>query len=143
MRRLVGVGLLALVVAAGAAADTVPIRLSVKPGSLSIAAPRVVVDGTKVSVTIVDARGSGAGWQLVVSPSGRAFTVTGVQSRCGAGSTCTLPRSAQRYPLALEPLRQTLVFTAGRGTGMGTIDLTLRLSGQASGTALRVAVRPA
>jgi hypothetical protein len=143
MRRLVGVGLLALVLAAGAAADSVPIRLTVRPGSLAVASSRVVADGTKLMVTVVDARGSGAGWQLVVSPSDRAVTVVGVQARCGAASTCTLPRSGQRYPLALAPLRQTVAFTAGRGTGMGAIDLTLRLSGQAPGVALRVAVRPA
>jgi hypothetical protein len=142
MRRLLGVGLLALVLAAGAAADSVPIRLAVRPGSLVIASSRVAADGTKLTVTVVDARGSGGGWELVVSPSGRAFTVVGVQVRCGTGSTCTLPRSGQRYPLALAPFRQTVVFTAGRGTGMGAIDLTLRLSGAAPGVAFRVAVRP-
>jgi hypothetical protein len=135
--------LLPLVLAGGAAADSVVIPLTVRPGSLALAPSRVVVAGPKVEAAVVDARGSGAGWQLVVLPPRRALMVTGVQVRCGARSTCTLPRPGQRYPLALAPFRATVVFAAPRGTGMGTIDLTLRLSGQVAGTALQLAVRPA
>jgi hypothetical protein len=133
--------LLSLVLAAGAVADSVVIPLRVRPGSLTITPSRVVVGGTRVAITVVDARGNGGGWQLVVSPPGRAARVTGVQARCGPRSTCTLPRSAQRYPLVLEPFRPTVVSTAGRGTLMGTIELTLRLSGQAPGSVLRFAAR--
>ena len=135
--------LLPLALAGGAAADSVVIPLTVRPGSLALVPTRVVVVGAKIEAAVVDARGSGAGWQLVVLPPRRALIVTGVQVRCGARSTCTLPRRGQRYPLALAPFRPTVVFAAGRGTGMGTIDLILRLSGQVAGTALQLAVRPA
>ena len=141
MRRLLLAVVVALVLAAGAAADSVLIPLTVKPGSLAIVPARAVVRGTSAEVAVVDARGNGAGWEVVASPIGRPFAIGGVDARCGPRSTCTLPRSAVRYPLALAGLRATTVFTATRGTGMGTIVLTFHFAGPGAGGFV-LSVRP-
>jgi hypothetical protein len=141
MRRLFLAAVVALVLAAGAAADSVLIPLTVKPGSLTIVPARAVVRGASVEVAVVDARGNGGGWQVVASPTGRPFVITGIDARCGPRSTCTLPRSGERYPLALAGLRAPTVFTATRGTGMGTVVLTFRFTGPGA-SGLVLSVRP-
>ncbi|HEX3455850.1 MAG TPA: hypothetical protein VHS03_14590 [Gaiellaceae bacterium] len=141
MRRLFLAAVVALVLAAGASADSVLIPLTVKPGSLTIVPARAVVRGTSAEVAVVDARGNGGGWQVVATPTGRPFTIAGADARCGSRSTCTLPRSAVHYPLALVGLRATTVFTATRGTGTGTIVLTFHFAGPGAG-GLVLSVRP-
>ncbi len=140
MRRLfLAVGV-ALVLAAGAAADSVVIPLTVRPGSLTIAPARLVVRGLSAEVAVVDARGNGGGWEVVASPS-RPVAIVGVDARCGSRSTCTLPRSAVHYTLSLAGLHTSTVFAAARRTGMGTIVLTIRFAGPSAG-GLVLAVRP-
>ncbi len=141
MRRLLLAVATALVLAAGAAADSVVIPLTVKPGTLTIAPARLVGGGSSAEVTVVDARGSGGGWQVIASPTGKAFAIAGVDARCGPRSTCTLPRFGLRYPLALSGLRRTSVFAAAPRTGMGTVVLTIHFA-QAGLAALELAVRP-
>jgi hypothetical protein len=135
-----------LVVTAGAAADVIVVPLTVRPGMLTLAPVTVIARSARISVTVVDARGSGAGWELLArsaGPTGGTLVVTGVESRCGHRSTCTLPRSEVRYPVMLTSLRPTVLVRAKPGTGMGTIGLTLRLAAPARlGKALRFSVRP-
>jgi hypothetical protein len=140
MRRLfLAVGV-ALVLAAGAAADSVVIPVTVRPGSLTIAPARLVVRGPSAEAAVVDARGNGGGWEVVASPTGNPFVIVGVDARCGSRSTCTLPRSAVHYPLSLTGRHTSAVFAAARGTGMGTIVLTIRFAGP-SAAGLLLAVR--
>jgi hypothetical protein len=141
MRRLfLAVGV-ALVLAAGAAADSVVIPVTVRPGSLTIAPARLVVRGPSAeAAVVVDARGNGGGWEVVASLTGNPFAIVGVDARCGSRSTCTLPRSAVHYPLSLTGRHTSAVFAAARGTGMGTIVLTIRFAGP-SAAGLLLAVR--
>jgi hypothetical protein len=141
MRRLLLALTGALVLAAGAAADSVVIPVTVKPGSLTITPAQTVVRGASIEVAVVDARGNGDGWEVAASPTVKRFALVGVDARCGPRSTCTLPRSAVRYPLSLTGLRATTVFAAARGTGMGTIVLTFHFVGPGVG-GLALAVRP-
>lgn len=147
MLRFLPAALAALVLAAGAAADVVVVPLTVRPGSLTMAPVRAISRSSRIPVTVVDARGSGAGWELLARPAGASsgtVIVTGVEQRCGYHSTCTLPRPAVHYPIRLTSLRPTRVFAAQPGSGMGTIGLTLRLAAPAQiGASLSFSVRPA
>ena len=144
--RIIPAVLAALVLAAGAAADVVVVPLTVRPGTLSLAPATAIARQAHVGVTVVDARGKGAGWQLLARAAvsgGMRTIVQGVELRCAPRSTCTLPQTKLRYPVVLDPLRPTVVFQAEAGTGMGAIGLTLKLAGPVLGwTALRFVVRP-
>jgi len=144
--RLFPAVLAALILAAGAAADDVVVPLTVWPGMLSLAPATALARSAQVGVTVVDARGNGAGWQLLARAAvsgGSRSVVQGVKSRCAPRSTCTLPRTTIRYPVVLSPLRPTLVYRAEARTGMGAIALTLKLAGPGLGSAaLRFVVRP-
>ena len=82
---------------------------------------------------LVDARGSGAGWNLTISAttftdgSGHtlaAGSVTGATQACHTGSSCTAATSSGiSYPLALSGTAAK-VFNAALNTGMGKIDIT-------------------
>ena len=127
-------------------ADVVVVPLTVRPGSLALAPVTATARGSRIPGTVVDARGSGAGWGLLARPagaSGGTVIVTSVEARCGPHSTCTLPRTATHYPIMLTPLRLTSMFTARPGTGMGSVSLVVRLVVPAEpGAALSFSVRP-
>jgi len=147
MRPLLVAALAVLALASGGAyADDVVVPVTVRPGPLALTPVTVVAQGAQTSITVTDARGKGAGWTLLArlaGPTGRTVVVTGVDTRCGERSTCTVPRTTIRYPVMLTTFRSTPVIDARRGTGMGKIVLTLRLGSQARlGVALRFAVRP-
>ena len=81
---------------------------------------------------IVDARGSGAGWNLTVSASsfsdgsGHTLapgTLTGVTSACRAGNSCTAATNAVTYPLPLSGTAAKF-FNSAANTGLGKIDVT-------------------
>jgi hypothetical protein len=82
---------------------------------------------------LVDARGSGAGWNLQISATtfadGAGHTlaqgsVASVSQACKAGSTCTLATSTGiSYPLTITTTAAKL-FSAALNTGLGKIDLT-------------------
>jgi hypothetical protein len=145
MRQLSLAALAVFVLAAGARADDIRIPITVRPGALRIAPLTVTARGSEISLTVVDARGSGAGWSVLAragGPLGRA-TVTGVETRCGSHSTCTVPRTTVRYPLSLSAFRLVSVLAAARGTGMGTVVVTIKLAASTRpGTGLSFAVRP-
>ena len=106
-----------LVLAAPAAAGDIAVTLGFKAGTLGVKAPHVQLGGTvQVPVTVVDARGSGAVWQLRLTGGG---TVTRLAARCAAGSTCTLPKGTLTAG----------AFTVMPRSGMGAIVLTMTVSG--------------
>jgi hypothetical protein len=82
---------------------------------------------------VVDARGSGAGWNLQISATtfadGAGHTlaqgsVASVSQACKAGSTCTLATSTGiSYPLTITTTAAKL-FSAALNTGLGKIDVT-------------------
>jgi hypothetical protein len=117
LRRLAVTSFAALLLAAPAAAGDIGVTLGFKAGSLGVKAPRVQLGGSvQVPVTVVDARGSGAGWQLRLAGGG---SITRLSARCAAGSTCTLPKGAI----------VGASFTAAPHSGMGAIELTATISG--------------
>jgi hypothetical protein len=106
-----------LVLAAPAAAGDIAVTLGFKAGTLGVKAPRVQLGGTvQVPVTVVDARGSGAGWQLRLAGGG---TDSRVVARCAAVSTCPLPKGSLTAG----------TFTVTPRSGMGAIVLTVTVSG--------------
>ena len=112
-----------LVTVGPAAGGTIVVELTFAPGKLAAkAAPAAAAGGRSVEipVTIADGRGNGKGWTLRVA-SRRPVTVTSISARCAAGSTCTLPRSAQS-PSGRNVLR------AAPDTGMGVIDVVVTVA---------------
>jgi WxL domain surface cell wall-binding len=97
------------------------------------------LDGTDQTVTyapalgVVDARGSGAGWNLSVSATAfsdgnghtlQPGTVTGVTQACHSGSSCTgATSSGVSYPLTISGTAAKF-FNATAGTGLGKVDVT-------------------
>jgi len=154
MRRLVLAVLAALVFAAAASADDVVVPLTVRPGGLTLTPVTTLSRRARVSVSVTDARGHGAGWTLLARTAGAGATlvyVIGADAACGRDSTCTLPRTNLRYPILLSPLRDVPVLVARPGTGMGMLSITLRLGRRVPSAratiglgdaALRFAVRP-
>jgi hypothetical protein len=96
------------------------------------------LDGTDQLVSwsallgIVDARGSGAGWNLTVSAtsfsdgSGHSLapgTVASVASVCRAGNSCTAATNSVTYPITLSGTAAKF-FNAAANTGLGKVDVT-------------------
>lgn len=82
---------------------------------------------------LVDARGSGSGWNLQISATvfsdgaGHTLaqgTVASVSQGCKAGSTCTTATSSGiTYPLTIGTVASKF-FNAALNTGLGKIDIT-------------------
>lgn len=96
------------------------------------------LDGTDQVVSwsallgIVDARGSGAGWNLTVSATtfsdGAGHTlapgsVASVSSACQGGSSCSGATNSVTYPITLGGTASKF-FNAGAGSGMGKVNVT-------------------
>ena len=96
------------------------------------------IDGTDQTASyspvlgIVDARGTGAGWNLTISATALtdgsshtlAQSVSAVSSACHAGSTCTNATSSGiTYPLSVSTTAAKF-FSSALNTGMGKIDVT-------------------
>jgi hypothetical protein len=105
------------------------------PGNPSISD---TLDGTDQTVSyapvlgVVDARGSGAGWNLTISAtsfsdgSGHTLapgTVSAVAQACHSGSSCTAPTNAIAYPLTVTGSAAKF-FNAAVNTGLGKVDVT-------------------
>lgn len=131
-----------LAAAESARADDIRVTVDVRPGHLTLDAAADVSSPAELSrglhrvlVTVTDARGSGAGWQLdlrAANIGAGKIAVVGIDTRCGKRSTCTLPQTRAGVPAALVPGRRTTVVEGRRGTGMGRIEVTLTI---ATGTA--------
>jgi hypothetical protein len=97
------------------------------------------LDGTDQTVSyapllgIVDARGTGAGWNLTISATtfsdGAGHTlaagqVSSVAAACHSGSTCTAATSSGvSYPLTVGSTASKF-FNAAVNTGLGKVDVT-------------------
>ena len=108
------------------------------------------LDGTDQTATyspilgVVDARGSGAGWNLTIAATtfsdGASHTlapgsITAVSSACKGGSTCTNATSTgYTYPLVLSGTA-TKFFSANANTGLGKVDVTPAFSVSIPGNA--------
>jgi len=113
----------ALALAGPAAAGQIVVNLDFLPGTLSV--QHVMAHTSpdrpvRIPVTVVDARGDGAGWTLrFVGPAAPA--VTSITAGCAPGSTCTLPE-------AVSAPNGSTVLQAARGTGMGVIRLVVTVA---------------
>ncbi len=145
------VAALALAAASAALGANVTATATVTAGTLTLttsATPSVssTLDGTDqtpsytLPMTINDATGSGAGWNVTITSttfttgggtpkllSTSASTATGVSSAC-AGGTCTNPTNSIGYPLGV-PAGSTAptavkLFNAAANTGMGKFTVT-------------------
>ena len=96
------------------------------------------LDGTDQTLSyspvlgVVDARGTGAGWNLTVSATALtdgashnlAQNLTAVSSACHSGSTCTnATNSVNTYPISLSTTA-TKFFNSATNAGMGKVDVT-------------------
>ena len=81
---------------------------------------------------VVDARGSGAGWNLTVSATtfsdglGHTLapgTVSAVTQACNSGSSCTAATNAITYPLTVNGTAAKF-FNAAANSGLGQINIT-------------------
>jgi hypothetical protein len=148
---VLGLGIAALVLAAVALAGTVTATATVTgAGAMSLTSAATAtmsdsLDGTDQAVvwtlplTVVDARGSGAGWNLTVTSttfndgashtlSAGASQVTAVSSSCNAGGSCSSPTDTITYPMtapagATAPTAVKL-FNAAAASGMGRFTVT-------------------
>ena len=141
---IIGITALALVATSAALAATLTATATVSTGSLSLthaatASLSSTLDGTDQTVTyspvlsVVDSRGTGAGWNLTVSAtnfsdgSGHTLapgTITGATAVCKAGNSCTAATSSGiTYPLTVNGTAAKL-FNAALNTGLGKIDVT-------------------
>ena len=147
MKRIVitlAIAVVALVAATAALAGTLTTTATVSGTagiSLNLPAnPSITdtLDGTDQTATyapilgLVDARGTGAGWNLQISATtfsdgaGHSLaqgTVASVAQACHAASTCTLATNAIGYPLTIGTTAAK-VFNAALNTGLGKIDVT-------------------
>jgi hypothetical protein len=99
--------------AAPAASATMTGTLGIAPGPLYLA--------SGPGLTVVDATGSGAGWQVLATVTGGTVTAAITTVGCGTGSTCSLPRTAIGYTTTLTPGHAPeAIAQALPGTGMGT-----------------------
>ena len=139
------VAALALVVSAAALAGTLTTTATLTgtagislnlPSNPSISS---TLDGTDQTASyspvlgVVDARGTGAGWNLTISATdfsdGAGHTllpgaVTAAAQACHTGSSCTAATSSGiTYPLTITGTAAKL-FNAAANTGLGKIDVT-------------------
>ena len=95
-----------------------------------------------VPLTLIDARGTGAGWNVtltsttfttgVKSLATTASSITGITATCNGGGTCTAPTNAISYPLTV-PAAATApaavkIFNAASATGLGRFTVTPTVS---------------
>jgi WxL domain surface cell wall-binding len=146
-----GIGLAALILVSAAIAGTITATATVTgAGSLALsngatASISDTLDGTDqtvsytVPLTLTDARGSGAGWNLTLTSttftdasshtlSTSASTIASVAMVCIAGGTCTNATNAITYPVTV-PAAATApaavkVFNSAATTGLGRFTIT-------------------
>ena len=139
--------------AQGAAATSAVVAADIAPGSLTVGtvltAPGGRPSSRYLTVPVTDARGSGAGWSVVVSLTTSDGAARAEHARvalqsvgCERHSTCTPPGDSIAYPLALGLRGEgTRVAGASTGTGMGAQWLRLRLELPAGASAAALTIR--
>jgi hypothetical protein len=145
--KLLGLGLLgltALAMTSAAVASTLTPTATISGAAgMSMAVPgnpsiSDTLDGTDQTVQysallgIVDARGSGAGWNLQIAAtsfddgSGHTLApgaISAVSALCVGGSSCTAAANAIGYPMTVTGTA-TKFYDAAVATGMGKVDVT-------------------
>jgi hypothetical protein len=108
------------------------------PGGLTLSSPSITVVGRKpveldVRTSVIDARGTGAGWFVSLAadaPGGSNVSnlvVTDSTATCLANSACTLPVNEVSYPVTAGSTgTRSTVFEAEPGTGLGAQSIDLR-----------------
>jgi putative surface cell wall-binding protein len=148
---LIGIGLAALILVSAAVAGTITATATVSgAGSLALsngttATLSDTLDGTDqtvsytVPLTLTDARGSGAGWNLTLTSttftdgashtlSTSASTIASVAMACVAGGSRTNATNAIAYPVTI-PAAATApaavkVFNSAANSGLGRFTIT-------------------
>ena len=147
----IGIGLAALILVTAAVAGTITTTATVTgAGSLALSSGATAtlsdtLDGTDqtvgytVPLTLTDARGSGAGWNLTLTSttfndgaghtlSTGASTIASVAMVCVAGGSCTNATNAITYPVtvpaAMSAPAAVKVFNSAANTGMGRFTIT-------------------
>jgi hypothetical protein len=142
---LLAIATTALVATAAAVAGTLTATANVSgTAGVSLSLPSDpsfsdTLDGSDQTVTygpvlgVVDARGSGAGWNLTIASTvfddgnGHTFaagSVSSVAQACHSGSSCTAASpSGVTYPVSLSTTAAK-VFNAASGSGLGKVDVT-------------------
>jgi len=141
---LIGLAAVALATASVALAGTITATATVNgTAGIALNLPSIpsmttTLDGTdqvaswSALLGVVDARGTGAGWNLTVASttfsdgSGHtlaAGTLTGVTSACRAGNSCTAATNSVTYPITLGSTA-TKFFNSALNTGLGKVDVT-------------------
>jgi hypothetical protein len=148
--------LLALAISGSAItyADSGPNTATLKAGSLFLSNPsnqvslnlngkNKVVSYT-LPITVVDARGSGNGWNLSITSTrfstsdskgklpATASAITGMGVTCNAHSTCKKPTNSISYPVGVPagnpPPSPVKFFNAGVRTGLGQFLLSMMVN---------------
>lgn len=157
---VLAVALAAATAATAATSGTVSVSSTVAGGStLSVASAGspsfgITLNGIDqtasytLPVSVVDARGTGGGWNLTVTSThfddgtglgaGHTFpntasTITGASSSCGTNSTCTTPNdnvSSAGVALPAGPTAPAAVkfFNAQANSGLGTVNASATVS---------------
>lgn len=148
---LIGIAAAAMILVSAAVAGTITATATVTgAGSLSLASGSTAsisdtLDGSDqtvgytVPLTLIDARGSGAGWNLTLTSttftngssqtlSTSASSVASVAMSCNTGGTCTNATNSVTYPITV-PAAATApaavkVFDSAANTGMGRFTIT-------------------
>jgi hypothetical protein len=141
---IIGFAAVALVATTAALAGTLTATASVTGAAgISMALPSGpsvsdTLDGTDQVVAwsavlgLVDARGTGAGWNLTMSSttfsdgSGHTLspgTVASVSASCQGGNSCTAATNSISYPLTLSSTAAKF-FNAAAASGMGKVNVT-------------------
>jgi hypothetical protein len=122
----------------------VNVTLSILPGPLTATMNSISIVGEttngayttttyELHMSVVDATGSGSGWNLALAdalPSSTTTTLlTQVGSTCATSSSCTLPQNGVTYPVMMQGDNSApaSIFNAGANTGMGASDITATL----------------
>ena len=146
---IIGIAAVALITATAAVAGTLTTTATVSgTAGISLNLPSNpsitdTLDGTDQTVTyapvlgVVDARGTGAGWNLQISAttfsdgSGHTLapgTVTAASQACTSGSTCTAAvNSGITLPLTITGVAAKF-FNAAALSGLGKLDVTPTIS---------------
>jgi len=146
---IIGIAAVALITATAAVAGTLTTTATVSgTAGISLNLPSNpsitdTLDGTDQTVTyapvlgVVDARGTGAGWNLQISaddllrrlrPHPRPGTVTAASQACTSGSTCTAAvNSGITLPLTITGVAAKF-FNAAALSGLAKLDVTPTVS---------------
>ena len=146
-----GIGLAALILGSAALAGTITASATVSgAGSIALsngatASLTSTLDGTDqavsytVPLTLTDARGSGAGWNLTLTSTTfddgaghtlatSASTIASVAMACIGGNSCTSATNSITYPLTIPAAASApaavKVFNSAANTGMGRLTIT-------------------